>query len=242
MPPSAAPSYCPDMPQFTCDMASMAAPMPPMTTSAQPETPPAAPMPMSMPMPMDGAAVVQAPADSGLADNAPGAPAAAPDSSMPTPSAASVLLGSQTIQSEVDTDEPGVAEAFVVTANDSGLANQINLYLDKANAATQVVCGIYDDSGSGPGKLLGQATIANPSNGAWNVLPLAPIQVNAGSRYWIAVLAPSGGGKFAVRDVNTGGEQSQTSRQTSLHELPASWAAGEVYPSAPLSAYLSSTP
>ena len=60
--------------------------------------------------------------------------------------------------------------------------------------------------------------------------------MTAGSRYWIALLQPSGsGGLVQFRDGATG--PAQTSAETSLTTLPSTWTPGSSYQSAPLSAY-----
>jgi hypothetical protein len=125
-----------------------------------------------------------------------------------------------------------------MTATTSGTARVLSVYLDASSAAKQVVVGIYTNSASGhPGNLLTQATIAHPIAGAWNVATLpSTIALTQGQPYWIAVLGPTGTGTVQFRDRTASGT-SETSRQTTLTSLPATWATGTIYDNAPLSAY-----
>src|SRR5207302_8656278 len=55
-----------------------------------------------------------------------------------TASSAPVLIGDQAIEATQDSNNGGVAEAFQYTAPITGSATAANVYLDSANAATQV--------------------------------------------------------------------------------------------------------
>jgi hypothetical protein len=100
-----------------------------------------------------------------------------------------------------------------------------------------VVVGLYTDSAGNPGALLSQATITSPVAGAWNTIAVPAASVTAGTKYWIAVLGPTGTGTVQFRDVPTGG-RSQTSAQTNLSTLPSTWSPGSTYFNAPMSAYM----
>jgi hypothetical protein len=54
--------------------------------------------------------------------------------------------------------------------------------------------------------------------------------------YWIAILSPSGRGTVKFRDAVTGGA-AETSLQTTLASLPATWSTGVRYTDGPLSGY-----
>ena len=70
-------------------------------------------------------------------------------------------------RSGVDTDAAGLAESFLATANASGTASVICVYVDTTNTATQLIAGIYADKGGHPGALLRQgALVGPPTNGA----------------------------------------------------------------------------
>lgn len=162
--------------------------------------------------------------------------AAAPPPPPPLP--ADLLLGTNAIQPWVDTNPAGVAEAYLYTAVATGSADTLRIYLDATNTATRMVAGIYTDASGKPGTLITSGTLATLSAGAWNAVTVPTFSVTAGSRYWLAVLAPAGTGSLRVRNVNTGGSATQTSNQTTLTALPAAWTTGSTYSSGPASAYV----
>ncbi len=147
-----------------------------------------------------------------------------------------VLLGSQSIEGQIDYNAAGMAEAFQYTATASGTVTAIAVYIDPSSTATQAVVGIYsnarDDS---PNILLSQVTIINPVAG-WNIVALPPESVTADGKYWIVILGPTGSGIVRFRDAPSGGK-TQTSVQSNLSILPASWSAGATYYNSPMSAY-----
>jgi hypothetical protein len=138
-----------------------------------------------------------------------------------------------------DSNPPGLAEAFQYTASAGGTANRVTIYIDGASTAKQVVVGLYTNTGANnPGNLLTQVTIANPVNGTWNSAIMPAANISAGANYWIAVLGPVGSGTVRFRDVSSGA-RAQTSAQSSLSSLPATWSPGTNYSNSPMSAYLS---
>jgi hypothetical protein len=152
--------------------------------------------------------------------------------------ASTILLGNTTIESSQDYNPAGLAEAFQYTATASGTVTTLYVYIDSASTAKQVVVGLYTNgSNNNPSALLAQATINTPVKGAWNLIALPAAAIVQGSVYWIAVLAPVNQGVFSFRDVALGG-RSQTSAQTTLSTLPATWTAGTTYSNSPLSAYV----
>src|SRR5207302_799133 len=77
----------------------------------------------------------------------------------PTPSSP-VLLGDQNVESQLDSNPVGLAEAFQYTADQTGTVRQLVVYLDPSSNGSKVVVGLYADSGTGsPSTLLAQATI-----------------------------------------------------------------------------------
>src|SRR5262245_3524922 len=58
----------------------------------------------------------------------------------------------------------------------------------------RLVAGLYADSGVGnrPGLLLTQGQLDRPDDHAWNIVPVPPVAIVAGRRYWIALLSPEG--------------------------------------------------
>ncbi|NBU89588.1 MAG: hypothetical protein EBS16_10350, partial [Betaproteobacteria bacterium] len=149
-----------------------------------------------------------------------------------------VLVGQSTIQSNIDTNPAGMAEAFVYKAQSTGTVDTLNVYLDGTSAATTVVAGLYSDANGVPGKLLASATITKPKAGAWNAVTLPATSVVSGVSYWIALLNPPSTGTLRFRDVASGGGGTFTSAQSSLTQLPTSWTVGTRYANSPASAYL----
>jgi hypothetical protein len=146
-------------------------------------------------------------------------------------------VGTQTIGANLDANSAGLAEAFQYTASASGTVSQLYFYVDSSSTATQVVVGLYTDTGSNnPGTLLTQGTINNPVKGAWNSITVTSVGVTAGTKYWIAVLGPNGAGIVWFRDV-ANGSKAQTSAQSTLTALPATWSSGTNYVNSPMSAY-----
>jgi hypothetical protein len=146
-----------------------------------------------------------------------------------------VLLGDQTLYSGGDSDSPGTAEAFRTTAVSSGTLARLVVYVDTTSTATSLVVGVYADRSGHPGSLLAQATAA-PANGAWNAIAVPAAPIASGSTYWIALLAPKGTLRFRDRSCGCA-NPSETSAQTTLTTLPASWTTGVLFKDAPASAY-----
>jgi outer membrane protein assembly factor BamB len=150
-----------------------------------------------------------------------------------------VLLGDQSIEPSVDSDAAGTAEAFQTTASTSGTAASLTVYLDSTSTASKVYVGLYADNNGHPGALLAQASSTALLRGAWNNFPMSAATVAASVRYWIAILG-TGTGKPVFRDRSNGSCKSETSSQTALALLPATWSTGAGYTDCPLSAYASS--
>jgi chitodextrinase len=147
----------------------------------------------------------------------------------------SVLVGSTSVQGNLDSNKPGVAEAFRAGAAATGNATSLSVYLDGRSTASRLSAGLYADNAGHPGALLATGNLATPKAGVWNTVPLAQAAaVHAGQTYWIAILAPAGA--IAFRDVSGGGA-SETSSQSSLSALPATWSTGTRYSDGPVSAY-----
>jgi hypothetical protein len=152
------------------------------------------------------------------------------------PPSTGVLLGDQDVGSTQDSSGGGTAEAFRTVAGASGTLRQISVYVDATATAGQAVVGVYADSGGHPGALLTQATIASLVTGAWNAVAVPSAPIMAGAVYWVAILAPSGSGTLAFRDL-AGGGISETSASSTLQALPGTWASGTGYTDGSLSAY-----
>jgi hypothetical protein len=152
--------------------------------------------------------------------------------------ASTLLIGEQNVESQVNNVAVGQAQAFQVIAINSGTVGSLSIYLDASSASTQLFLGIYTGSGAGyPATLLGQGSGTKLHAGAWNTIQMPPISVSKGNYYWIAVLGVQGG-QPVLRDRHNTSCLSQSSYQTALTSLPATWKQGTNRPnSCPLSAY-----
>jgi hypothetical protein len=138
--------------------------------------------------------------------------------------------------SAVDSNETGRAESFSAIASAAGTARVMCIYLDATNTATQLVAGIYADAAGHPGALLAQGALtATPVNGDFNTIPLPPVPLAAGTRYWISILSPAGSpGQLRFRDHHSGhrsssqAEPSERSKKEHLAVLPDKWQAGKI--------------
>jgi outer membrane protein assembly factor BamB len=158
------------------------------------------------------------------------------------PSTNRKLLGDDALESYVDSNAAGSAEAFQVTANDSGTLDELSVYIDSSSTlpgGTTLQVGLYSDAGGHPGTLLAQASNSTALQpGAWNTIPVTGTPVTAGTPYWIAILPPQGDtGVLHFRDNSSGGCLSENSGQTDLTTLPSNWVSGAVWSTCPLSAY-----
>ena len=146
------------------------------------------------------------------------------------------FVGDNVVELNVDSNVNGTAEAFYYTATASGTASTFNLYVDSTNTAANIVVGVYAGTTTAPTTLLTVGSLSNPTPGAWNAVSINPISITSGSRYWLAVLNPTGeSGTIKFRTKASG--TSKTSSQTNLAALPNTWTTGSSY-SCTMSAYL----
>jgi outer membrane protein assembly factor BamB len=155
---------------------------------------------------------------------------------LPSIASAAVLAGDTVIESTVDGNVAGAAEAFQATAGASGVAGTVTVYVDATSTATSLVAGVYADNGGHPGTLLAQGTLSPLAAAAWNNVAIPSVSINAGSIYWIALLAPAGTLHF--RSKHTG--HSEAPATNGLTSLPSTWTTGATYADT-ASAYLQST-
>ena len=134
-----------------------------------------------------------------------------------------VVLGTQNVETSLDTNNSQQAEAFPATAASTAQINSLSLFLDGSNRSTQVWVGLYSNYHGHPHTLLSQAMISQPLSGKWNLVPIPSVGVKLGTQYWVALLGLNG--QIAFRDV-TGGCYSETSQQTTLRSLPVTWQTG----------------
>jgi hypothetical protein len=144
-------------------------------------------------------------------------------------------VGDNHLESVIDGDTAGTAEAFSYVAAASGKSVKVSFYVDSSNRATGGWLGIYPDSGwDSPGKLLKQASFT-PTPG-WNTVTLSGTSITAGRKYWLAVLGT--GGQIAFRDQGYGSKDEE-SRQSGLTSLPSRWSDGTAWNSGLASFYIS---
>jgi hypothetical protein len=168
-------------------------------------------------------------ADGGGATPDPGGPAS--DPGVPT-----VLLGDERIAPQLDTNPPGIAEAFESVAPATGTVDSISIYLDASSTGETLTAGLYADQDGHPGSLLAYGN-ATAKAGAWNAITLPAPTVTAGDHYWIALLG-TGSGRIAFRDDPGGGCRSETTPSSmSLDSLPSAWSTGNEFGDCPVSAY-----
>ena len=159
----------------------------------------------------------------------------------PPPPPATVLIGDQTVEGQADQNASGRAEAYSATATANGSVTQLSFYLDSSSTAAKVTVGIYADTGAAkPGTLLAQGSSTTLTPGAWNTATVPATALTNGTRYWIAILG-TGSGTVRFRD-KPNGCSSETSSQSTLTALPATWTTGTKYTDCPLSAYGSAVP
>jgi hypothetical protein len=150
-----------------------------------------------------------------------------------------VLFGDQQVETSVDTNAPGMAEAFPFTGQTSGTAQTVSVYVDPGNRASAVFAGIYTNVSGHPGSLLTTGSLPAPHAGAWNTISVTGASVAAGTTYWVAILGR--GGYMYFRDRAAGPCRSVNSSQSTLAALPASWTSGARWNTCPVSAYVSGT-
>ena len=151
----------------------------------------------------------------------------------------SALFGDQQVESAVDNNQAGLAEAFPFKNSTAGQATSIDVYLDSHSKASTVLAGIFADSNGHPGALLGSGTLSSPKAGAWNALSISGTAVTASKTYWLAVLGQ--GGTMYFRDRASGPCSSENSHQSALKSMPSTWSSGARWSTCPISAYVAGT-
>ena len=146
-----------------------------------------------------------------------------------------VLVGDQVVETTIDNNSAGVAEAFPFASHTTGTARTIHVYVDSRSNATTLIAGLFSDGGGRPGALLAAGARRSPQAGTWNAVSLSAATVSAGHTYWVALLGR--GGTVSFRD-HSGGAWSVTSRQTTLTSLPGAWATARQWHAAPASVYV----
>ena len=156
-------------------------------------------------------------------------------SSISTP----VLFGNKAIESSLDENAPGWAEAFPFVAGTSGTVSALTIYIDAQSQATKLIVGVYTDAHGRPGSLVASGSLSSPKAGAWNKAPVQSAAIQSGATYWAAVLGR--GGTLFFRDRSFGPCTSVNSLQHSLAALPSAWTGGYTWSTCPISAYATGT-
>ena len=148
-----------------------------------------------------------------------------------------VLFGDQNVETGLDSNTAGWAEAFPFTDTTTGSAQSITVYVDSHSRAGTLIAGLYSDNNGHPGTLLASGTSTSPASGDWNTVGIASTAVTSGTKYWVTLLGK--GGTLYFRDRDNGSCRSENSTQTSLTALPSAWKTGPTWKSCPVSAYVS---
>ena len=148
------------------------------------------------------------------------------------------MVGSNSIGGAVYPVSMGKAKAFQTTAAKTGLVTRVSVYVDASSQASSLIAGIYSDNQGHPGTRLATATLSTTAPGKWNAIAMPATPVNAGTKYWVAILSPNASANPVVnlRSGNSGGLV-ENSAQTTLTYLPSTWTKGAVSNDGPLSAY-----
>jgi hypothetical protein len=148
------------------------------------------------------------------------------------------LLGEQNVQFQSVSIAGGQAVAYQFTAQQSGQASGVRLFLDGGTSAAVVRVGLYADREGAPAAILSQGSTPGLTVG-WSTVPVTPVSLVKDARYWIVVLSPLG--RVNLRDAGVGGTQ-LLSAQTTLAALPAAFVTGSTSPRGLLSAYVQQVP
>ena len=158
------------------------------------------------------------------------------NTSVATSSPPVFLVGDKNVTPVTDSISQGKAQAFQTQEAVAGWVTGLSVYVDTGSTGTTLVAGLYTDENDHPGTLLAQGTLGSPGSGGWEMVSLPPVSITAGSKYWVAILSPSGMLTFRDSGTSVGG-LSETSSQSTLSELPSTWTTGTYEFEGPLSAY-----
>ncbi|HYS42696.1 MAG TPA: hypothetical protein VEM32_01840, partial [Geobacteraceae bacterium] len=156
------------------------------------------------------------------------------DQSFTTLAVTTQLLGDSVVESNVDSNIQGQAQAVQYAASHTGTSAAISFYVDPSSTATAGVLGIYTDSAGNPQSLLKQVSFT-PRAG-WNTVTFTGVSITSGTKYWLAELGTQG--VLAFRDRGSGAATPGSS-QTNLTSLPATWSTGPSWASGLESFYVS---
>jgi IPT/TIG domain-containing protein len=150
-----------------------------------------------------------------------------------------ILLGDSNVETSVDYNTLGQAQAWPYTASTTGTVSALSFYADSSSGNGPYLVGIYADASGTPGALLSSGSIATTGAGKWNSVTLATsVNVTAGVHYWLAMLGVSGN---MVRFRDDGTACNSSGSATGLKALPATWTSTATWQSCPASVYGSGT-
>lgn len=152
-------------------------------------------------------------------------------------------VGSNVIGSGVDSNAPGRAQDYRVSADASARVDRLSVYLDKTNTAAKVELGLFAGMDSThAGSRLGRCVISAGAAGAWNRCSITAVGATSGNTYWLAVLQPSGTkGTISFRNRSAGQTYGSSAVDSSgnpnLSQLPSPWSNGANWGSQTASVY-----
>jgi len=153
--------------------------------------------------------------------------------------APTILLGDSNIESTVDYNALGQAQAWPYTASATGTVSTLSFYADSSTGNGPYIEGIYADAGGAPGALLASGSMATTAASKWNTVTLSTtVNVTAGVKYWLALLGVSGN---MVRFHDDGAACNSAGSNTGLKALPAIWTTSATWQNCPASIYASGT-
>lgn len=147
-----------------------------------------------------------------------------------------IILGTGTLQTGVDNNSSGSAEAWLTTASATGSVTTLAVYVDANSTSNNAFVGVYTNGTTNHPKTLLVSAAFVPVRSTWNMVTIPATNVTANTKYWVALLG-LGSGTLAFRDKTANTCNSETSSSSSLSALPASWTTGHVWGSCPVSIY-----
>ena len=137
-------------------------------------------------------------------------------------SAQTVLVGDQTIESNIDTNAKGLAEAFPATASATGQVGSINFFLDETSTATKIYFGIYKDASGHPGSLLTQGSTTQFALGTWNSVTLTSVtNIDPGPTIWFVDIVDENGAILTSCGHGTSCSATASSASAAAHQYTA---------------------
>jgi len=151
------------------------------------------------------------------------------------------LFGTRKVQAREDEAAASSAEAFMFRDWTTGMASAVTVYLDSHSRASRLLVGLYANRNGRPGQRLATGSLARPRKGAWNRVHVSLTSVQAGKRYWVAVMGE--GGQLFFRNSPRGrcGDEGSRGARDTAHSLPATWASEPHWNACSMSAYVSGT-